>query len=86
MKIRNRTGPRTLPWGTPALKERGDERIPDLILNLCKILGITKLNTPTYSVMTVERFNRMLKILLLKHAARFRNQWDMYLLGILWSY
>ena len=27
MKIRNRTGPRTLPWGTPALTEKGDERI-----------------------------------------------------------
>ena len=24
MKIRNRTGPRTLPWGTPALTGRGD--------------------------------------------------------------
>ena len=28
MKIRNTTAPRTLPWGTPALTGRGDERIP----------------------------------------------------------
>ena len=28
MKIRNRIGPRTLPWGTPAFKGRGEERIP----------------------------------------------------------
>ena len=27
MKIRNRTGPWTLPWGTPVLTGRGDERI-----------------------------------------------------------
>ena len=28
MKIRNRTGPRILPWGTPALTGKGEERIP----------------------------------------------------------
>ena len=28
MKIRNNMGPRTLPWGTPALLGRGDERVP----------------------------------------------------------
>ena len=28
MKIRNRTVPRTLSWGTPALTRSGDERIP----------------------------------------------------------
>ena len=27
MKIRNKTGPRTLPWGTLALTGKGDERI-----------------------------------------------------------
>ena len=28
MKIRNRTGPTTLSWSTPALTVRGDESIP----------------------------------------------------------
>ena len=28
MKIRTKMGPRTLPWCTPALTGRGDERIP----------------------------------------------------------
>ena len=28
MKIRNMTGPRTLPWGTPALTGRGVEMVP----------------------------------------------------------
>ena len=28
MKIRNSSGPRTLPCGTPALTTRGEERIP----------------------------------------------------------
>ena len=27
MKIRNNMGPRTLPWGTPALTGRGNERV-----------------------------------------------------------
>ena len=34
----------------------------------------------------VERFNRTLKAILRKHAARFGNQWDRYLPGILWTY
>ena len=27
MLVKNRTGPNTLPWGTPSLTGRGDERI-----------------------------------------------------------
>ena len=27
MKTRNKTGPKTLPWGNPALAWRGEERI-----------------------------------------------------------
>ena len=34
----------------------------------------------------VERFNRTLKNLLRKHAARFGPEWDRYLDGVLWAY
>ena len=27
MKIRNKTGPNTLPWGTPAMTGKGDDRV-----------------------------------------------------------
>ena len=34
----------------------------------------------------VERFNRTLKTILRKHAAKFGAQWDKYLPGVLWAY
>jgi hypothetical protein len=34
----------------------------------------------------VERFNRTLKTMLRKHAAKFGSQWDRYLSGVLWAY
>ena len=34
----------------------------------------------------VERFNRILKTSLCKHAATYGNQWDKYLYGILYAY
>ena len=34
----------------------------------------------------VEHFNRTLKSMLRKHAAKFNNQWDCYLQGVLWAY
>ena len=34
----------------------------------------------------VERFNRALKAMLHKHAARFGMQWDCYLSSVVWAY
>eukprot|EP00731_Ephydatia_muelleri_P039043 Em1067g2a len=48
-----------------------------------------KLNTTAYHPQCdgmVERFNRTLKTALRKHAAKFGNQWDRYLSGVLWAY
>ena len=53
------------------------------------MLGIRKLNMTAYHPQCdgmVERFNRTLKTILRKHAARFGNQWDRYLSGVLWAY
>ena len=57
--------------------------------DVCKLLGIKKLNTTAYHPECdgmVERFNRTLKTMLRKHAARFGNQWDRFLPGVLWAY
>ena len=57
--------------------------------DICKLLGIAKLNTTAYHPQCdgmVKRFNRTLKTILRKHAATFGNQWDRYLPGVLWAY
>ena len=59
------------------------------MLDVCKLLGIKKLNTTAYHPQCdgmVERFNRTLKTMLRKQAAVFGNQWDRYLSGVLWAY
>lgn len=81
-----------IPWfGVPEalLSDRGANLLSHLVLDLCKMLGITKLNTTSYHPQcdgAVERFNRTLKQILRKHVARFGRQWDRYLPGILWAY
>ena len=81
-----------IPWfGVPEclLSDRGANLLSHLVLDLCKMLGITKLNTSSYHPQcdgAVERFNRTLKQALWKHVAQFGRQWDRYLPGILWAY
>ena len=53
------------------------------------MLGINKLNTIASHPQcngAVEKFNRTLKMMLRKHAAKFELQWDQYLSGVLWAY
>ena len=66
-------------FGVPEslLSDRGTNLLSCLVLDVCKMLGITKLNTTAYHPQcdgAVERFNRTLKTILRKHAARFGNQ------------
>ena len=71
------------------LSDRGTNLLSHLMMDLCKLLGIKKLNTTAYHPQCdgmVERFNRTLKTMLRKHAATFGNQWDQYLPGLLWAY
>ena len=81
-----------VPWfGVPEalLSDRGTNLLSHMILDICKLLGFTKLNTTSYHPQgdgAVERFNRTLKQALRKHAARFGGQWDRYLPGVLWAY
>ena len=72
-------------FGVP-LSDRGANLLSHLMTEVCESLG---LNTTAYHPQcdgTVERFNRTLKSMLRKHAARFGMQWDRFLAGVLWSY
>lgn len=78
-------------FGVPEalLSDRGTNLLSHLMLDVCKYLGIKKLNTTAYHPQCdgmVERFNRTLKTMLRKHADSFRNQWDRYLSAVVWAY
>ena len=78
-------------FGVPEclLSDSGTNLLSSLMLDLCRILGITKLNTTAYHPQcdgAVQRFNRTLKTILRKHAAKFGSQWDRFLPSILWAY
>jgi len=71
------------------LSDRGTNLLSHLMQDVCNLLGTRKLNTTAYHPQCdgmVERFNRTLKTMLRKHAAKFGNQWDKYLHGTLWAY
>ena len=78
-------------FGVPEvlLSDRGTNLLSHVMQDLCKTLGIKKLNTTVYHPQCdgmVERFNRTLKIILRKHASTYSNQWDRYLYGVLYAY
>ena len=78
-------------FGVPEalLSDRGANLLSHLMTDVCKLLGVKKLNTTSYHPQCdglVERFNRTLKSMLRKHAADFGVQWDRYLPGVLWAY
>ena len=59
------------------------------MLDVCKVLGIQKLNTTAYHPQRdglVERYNHTLKAMLRKHAARYGLQWDQYLSSVQSAY
>ena len=60
-----------------------------LMQDVCKLLGIQKLNISAHHPQCkgmMERFNRTLKAMLQKNISKFGIQWDMYLSGVLWVY
>ena len=64
------------------LSDRGTNFLSHLMTDLCKMLGIEKLNTTAYHPECdgmVEQFNRTLKSMFRKHAARFNRQWNRFL-------
>ena len=60
------------------LSDRGTNLLSCLMQDVCKLLGIQKLNTTAHHPQCngmVERFNRTLKTMLRKHVSRFGMQW-----------
>ena len=71
------------------LSDRGTNLLSHLMQDICRLLGIEKYNTTAYHPQCnglTERFNRTLKTMLRKHAAKFGNQWDRNLHGVLQAY
>ena len=78
-------------FGVPEalLSDRGTNLLSHLMLDVCELLGVEKLNTTAYHPECdgmVERLNRTLKTILRKRAAEFGPQWDCHLPGLLWAY
>ena len=78
-------------FGVPEalLSDRGTNLLSYLMKDVCGLLGIEKYNTTAYHPQCngmTERFNRTLKTMLRKHAAKYGNQWDKYLHGAVWAY
>ena len=71
------------------LTDRGTNLLASVMKDVCKLMGVTKLNTTAYHPQCdglVERMNRTLKAMLRKHTATFGKQWDTFLPGVLWAY
>ena len=63
---------------TPSVQQR-KEKLANMMMDVCSLLGISKLNTTSYHPQcngVVERMNRTLKAMLRKHAVKFGPQWD----------
>ncbi|XP_065893488.1 uncharacterized protein [Dysidea avara] len=60
-----------------------------MMKDICRMLGIEKLNTTASHPQcngAIEIFNRTIKMIIRKHAAKFGLQRDQYLSRVLWAY
>ena len=78
-------------FGVPEalLSDRGANLLSFLMQDVCKILGIKKLNPTAHHPQCdgmIERLNCTFKSMLHKHSAKFGAGWDTYLPGALWAY
>ena len=71
------------------LSDRGPNLLSNLMLDICDIMGMKKVNTTAYHPQTdglVENFNRTLRAMIAKHAKKFGCEWDVYLPQLLFAY
>ena len=71
------------------LSDRGTNLLSDLILDICQLTGMKKINTTCYHPQTdglVENFNKTLRSMIAKHAKQFGMDWDKYLHHLLFAY
>ena len=70
------------------LSDRGTNLLSCLMQDVCKLLGVKKLNTTAHHPQCngmIERFNQTLKTMLRKHVSQHGMQWETYLSGVLWA-
>ena len=77
--------------GVPAqlLSDCGAAFLSHLLTEICKLLGVEKLNTTAYHPQTdglVERFNRTLTDMLAKKVEQSEKNWDNHLPFVLFAY
>ena len=74
----------------PLSAEEGEcQNLSHLMLDVCQLLGIKKLNTTAYHSQCDsmgERFNRTLKAMLRKRADQFGASWNRTFSAALWAY
>ena len=71
------------------LSDRGSNFLSELVLNICKLLDIKKINTSGYHPQTdglVEKFNSTLIGMLSKSVAKHGRDWDTHLPYLLFAY
>lgn len=71
------------------LSDRGPNLLSNLLLDVCDLLGMKKINTTAYHPQTdglVERMNKTLRSMLAKHAQTFGPDWDVHLQQVLFAY
>ena len=71
------------------LSDRGANLLSNLMLEICKLTGMKKINTTAYHPQTdglVENFNRTLQAMLAKHSKAFGMDWDKHLQHLLFAY
>ena len=71
------------------LSDRGTNLLSDLILDVCQLTSMRKINTTCYHPQTdglVENFNKTLRAMLAKHAKQFGMDWYKYLHHLLFAY
>ena len=77
--------------GVPAelLSDCGANLLLSLVMDLCELLGIKKVNITASHPQTdglVENVNRTIRAMIAKHAHKFRNDWDRYLQQLSFAY
>ena len=71
------------------LSDHGANLLSAVILDVCRLTGMAKINTTAYHPQTdglVENFNRTLCAMLAKHSREFGPEWDIYLQHLLFAY
>ena len=71
------------------LSDRGTNFLSDLVLEVCKLIDVHKLNTSGYHPQTnglCERFNSTLIQMLAKTVERYSHDWDRHLPYVLYAY